>query len=100
MRQSMKWACLFLFTVFAIGSAGRAVAAEPMPPHPSFTLESTKLKETRRINVYLPPGYDSATSTRYPVLYMPDGGEQEDFPHVTTTVDTAIRAGEMRPLIV
>jgi hypothetical protein len=36
----------------------------------------------------------------YPVLYMPDGGLQEDFPHVATTVDTAIRAGEMRPLIV
>jgi len=76
------------------------MAAEPMPAHQSFTLESATLKETRRINVYTPPGYDAAGSTRYAVLYMPDGGEQEDFPHVATDVDTAIRAGELRPLIV
>ncbi|MFE8595584.1 alpha/beta hydrolase [Archangium violaceum] len=100
MRQSMKWAGLFLFVVLAVGSTARAEAAEPVPPHQSFTLESKPLKETRRINVYTPPGYDAAKSTRYPVLYMPDGGLQEDFPHVATTVDTAIRAGEMRPLIV
>ena len=99
MRQSMKLACLFLFAAMTVGSAGRAVAAEPVPPHETFTLESAALKETRRINVYTPPGYDAARSTRYPVLYMPDGGVQEDFPHVATTVDTAIRAGEMRPLI-
>ncbi|HYO72080.1 MAG TPA: alpha/beta hydrolase-fold protein, partial [Archangium sp.] len=100
MRQSMKLAGLFLLVVLAIGSPARAEATEPVPPHQSFTLESKALKETRRINVYTPPGYDAAKSTRYPVLYMPDGGLQEDFPHVATTVDTAIRAGEMRPLIV
>jgi predicted alpha/beta superfamily hydrolase len=100
MRQLMKRACLFLFFMVCVGSADRAVAAEPVPPHQSFTLESATLKETRRINIYTPPGYDTAKSTRYPVLYMPDGGLQEDFPHVATTVDTAIRAGEMRPLIV
>jgi hypothetical protein len=99
MRQSTPLASLLLLAAIALGPANRAVAAEPMPPHQSFTLQSAKLQETRRINVYTPPGYDAAGSTRYPVLYMPDGGEQEDFPHVATTVDTAIRAGEMRPLI-
>jgi predicted alpha/beta superfamily hydrolase len=100
MQESMKRACLFLFFALSVGMTDNAVAAEPVPPHQSFTLESKALKETRRINVYTPPGYDAAKSTRYPVLYMPDGGLQEDFPHVATTVDTAIRAGEMRPLIV
>jgi predicted alpha/beta superfamily hydrolase len=90
---------LFLFAV-ALGSASSAMAAEPVPPHQSFTIKSAKLKEARRINVYTPPGYDAAGSTRYPVLYMPDGGVKEDFPHIATTVDTAIRAGELRPLIV
>jgi predicted alpha/beta superfamily hydrolase len=90
---------LLLFAVIVAGAAGNAMAAEPVPPHQSFTLESTTLKETRRINVYMPPGYDAAGSKRYPVLYMPDGGVQEDFPHIATTVDTAIRAGELRPLI-
>ena len=99
-RLLLMRASLFLFVVIAIGWASPAEAAEPVPPHQSFTLKSAALKETRRINVYTPPGYDAAGSTRYPVLYMPDGGLEEDFPHIATTVDTAIRAGEMRPLIV
>ena len=75
-------------------------AAERVLPHETWTLDSRILGETRRINVYTPPGYDAAPGVRYPVLYMPDGGVDEDFPHVTNDVDAAIRAGEMRPVIV
>lgn len=94
MRKPLQLAILLLFAAITAVSAD-----EPVPPHESFTVESAALKETRRINVYTPPGYGAAEATSYPVLYMPDGGLQEDFPHVATTVDTAIRAGEMRPLI-
>lgn len=100
-RHEMMRAGLFFLAVLAMGSLPPpAEAAEPVPAHQSFTLESKALKETRRINVYLPPGYEAAKSTRYPVLYMPDGGLEEDFPHIATTVDTGIRAGEIRPLII
>jgi len=68
--------------------------------HHTFTIASKALGETRVINVYTPPGYEQAVRARYPVLYMPDGGAAEDFPHVTTTIDTAIRAHDMRPVIV
>lgn len=71
----------------------------PVVPHQTFTIDSKVLGEARRINVYTPPGY-GRDGARYPVLYMPDGGVDEDFPHVTADVDTAIRAGEMRPVIV
>ena len=74
-------------------------AAETAPPHQTFTLESQVMQETRRINVYLPPDYAATDPMRYPVVYMPDGGLQEDFPHIANTIDTAIRAGEMRPVI-
>lgn len=94
MRKSLYLASLFLFAAITV-----LAADEPVPPHETFTVESAVLKETRRINVYRPPGYDAARGARYPVLYMPDGGLQEDFPHVATTIDTAIRAGAMRPLI-
>jgi hypothetical protein len=73
---------------------------EPVLPHQTFTVDSKFLGETRRITVYTPPGYESAGDTRYPFLYMPDGGVEEDFPHVTTDIDAAIRAGEMRPVVV
>ena len=101
MLKLMKLTVLFLFAAIAAAWATPALAAdEPVPPHESFTIESRGLKETRRINVYLPPGYDAAAAVRYPVLYMPDGGVQEDFPHIAATVDAGIRAGEMRPMIV
>jgi predicted alpha/beta superfamily hydrolase len=96
-----------LAAVLIAGRAGTGAAAEgPLPSQESFTIESAALKETRRINVYTPPDHGStpdhggAGAGRYPVLYMPDGGLQEDFPHVAATVDAAIRAGEMRPMIV
>lgn len=83
-----------------IAIASRATAQETAPPYDSLTLQSVETQEARRINVYLPPGYAEARGARYPVLYMPDGGIQEDFPHVAAAVDSAIRAGEMRPMLV
>ena len=77
-----------------------APSSDPVLPHQTLTINSRVLGEERRINVYTPPGYDDAADVRYPVLYMPDGGVGEDFPHVTSDIDVAIRAGEMRPVIV
>ena len=102
MQKSMKSASLALFAALSIVRAGLAQpAAEPVPPHETFTLESKALEETRRINVYTPPGYsdEAKKAARYPVLYMPDGGIQEDFPHIATTLDAGIRAGEIKPMI-
>jgi predicted alpha/beta superfamily hydrolase len=64
----------------------------------SFSLATTTPAQTRHVNVYTPPGYTTSTD-RFPVLYMPDGGLQEDFPHVAKAVDEGIRAGEIQPLI-
>ncbi|MFL5382092.1 MAG: alpha/beta hydrolase [Longimicrobiaceae bacterium] len=83
----------------ALLAAGSAAAQDSVPPHETFTLQSAALGETRRINVWTPPGY-AAGRARYAVLYMPDGGVEEDFPHVVAAVDAAVRGGEMRPVIV
>lgn len=101
----MRWPMLCVgLGMFLVGCASTgkppAAAAEPVPAHQLFTLASATLKEERRIAVYTPPGYDAATDARFPVLYMPDGGLQEDFPHVASAVDAAIRAGELRPMLV
>ncbi|HET9225365.1 MAG TPA: alpha/beta hydrolase-fold protein [Thermoanaerobaculia bacterium] len=80
----------YLLLLAAVLVAGPAAADQ-------FKLESAVLKETRVINVYTPPAYGG--EARFPVLYMPDGGLEEDFPHVSATIDAAIKAGEMRPLI-
>ncbi|HYW13619.1 MAG TPA: alpha/beta hydrolase-fold protein [Longimicrobium sp.] len=98
MRMMMKTAVLLGLTVLAAGGAKAVAAQDSVPPHATFTIDSRVLGETRRITVYTPPGY--AGHARYPVLYMPDGGVGEDFPHVAATVDAGIRAGEMRRMIV
>lgn len=90
----LGWVCHSAYAADAVAEASN------MPAHSSFSMASAALGETRTINVYTPPGYAAHPHTRYAVLYMPDGGMQEDFPHVATDVDTAIRAGEMEPMIV
>jgi predicted alpha/beta superfamily hydrolase len=73
-------------------------ATEAIPKHQSFSLPSNILSETRTINVWTPPGYDSGNDN-YPVLYMPDGGIQEDFPHLANTIATLIAERRIRPII-
>lgn len=65
----------------------------------TFTIESRALRETRRINVYPPPGYKEPPDSRVPVLYMPDGGLAEDFLHVAGLVQISVTNGTMRPFL-
>src|SRR4029079_4783435 len=54
--------------------ANAAEKAAPVVMGDTFTMHSKSLGETRRITVYLPPGYAESHDARMPVLYMPDGG--------------------------
>jgi len=73
---------------------------DPVPAYETFTLASEALGEDRPVNVHMPDGYDASPAARFPVLYMPDGGLHEDFPHVVHTVDSLIASGAIRPVIV
>jgi Predicted hydrolase of the alpha/beta superfamily len=75
-------------------------APDAIPRHDAFTLDSRALGERRTINVYTPPAYAASTGGSFPVLYMPDGGLAEDFPHVANTIDSLIALGRIRPVIV
>ena len=84
-----------------IGNAPAEYAAgDTLLPHDELVIASRALGEDRPVNVYLPDAYAADTSRRFPVLYMPDGGTAEDFPHVTATVDSMIAAGEIGPILV
>ncbi len=65
----------------------------------SFTIESTILNETRRINVLLPTVYGVPVDGPLPTLYMPDGGLDEDFLHIAGLVQILVSNGTMRPVI-
>ena len=45
-------------------------------------IKSIELKEKRILNIYLPEGYKSGDSSRYPVVYLLDGSADEDFIHI------------------
>lgn len=78
---------------------GLASDAAPLAIGETFTIESKILGETRRINVYTPPAYTLPPDGRLPVLYMPDGGVQEDFVHVAGLVQVSAGNGTMRPFL-
>lgn len=65
----------------------------------SYTMHSAVLGDTRRINVYLPPHYSDATR-RFPVLVLLDGGEAEDFHHITGLAQVAAFNGAVEEMIV
>jgi hypothetical protein len=96
------------FAVVSIVIAGCATPAAKPAPAPfarplvmgeTFDLDSHVLGERRVINVYLPPDY-ATSGERFPVLYMPDGGTNEDFPQISGLIDVSIKNEVIRPFIV
>jgi len=65
----------------------------------SYTLDSRILGQTRRINVWLPAGYETSAKA-YPVVVLLDGGEHEDFHHATGLFDVGAMNGVLRDVIV
>lgn len=49
-------------------------------------IQSKILGEIRTINIYLPEDYNANDTVKYPVIYIPDGGIEEDFIHITGIV--------------
>lgn len=95
---------LLCLTAIVLMPANAARAQAPavqdaVPKHETLTIISRRLGERRTINIYAPPGYATAGEA-YPVLYMPDGGLAEDFPHVVNTIDSLIRLKRIRPVLV
>ncbi|WP_336986941.1 alpha/beta hydrolase [Altererythrobacter aquiaggeris] len=79
-------------------SAPNYAANDPVPQHVATSLQSKVLGEARDIAIWLPPEY-AANDQDYPVVYMPDGGVKEDFPHIANTLAGMIAAGEIAPVI-
>lgn len=49
-------------------------------------LHSKVLNEERVLNIYLPPSYVQDSTKNYPVIYLLDGSEDEDFIHISGLV--------------
>lgn len=84
MKQLLLLAAATLFTLISFSQAkqpanqGKAIVIGEMAE-----LHSTILSEKRMLNIYLPPGYSARDTATYPVVYLLDGGVDEDFLHIT-----------------
>ncbi|MFT7352099.1 MAG: putative alpha/beta superfamily hydrolase [Flavobacterium sp.] len=95
----MKTFISSLFILFFFLSCGKPFAiAPPIPTHETFTIQSKIVNEARVINVWLPENYSSSTEN-FPVMYMPDGGIKEDFPHVANSISELIKQKSIPPMI-
>jgi len=89
---------IFLLPLIFFACINKQVQPDPIPPHDSIKLFSKKLDETRIINIWLPPEYKT-TKKSFPVLYMPDGGLKEDFPHIANTIAKLVKEKKIPPII-
>lgn len=88
----------------AFGAALSAPAAAASTPAPiaigeTHRLTSRHLGEERVVNVYLPTGYGDAAKS-FPVLYVIDGGLDQDFLHVAGTSHLGSIWARSQPVIV
>lgn len=96
----MKKAIFFLFIVtLAISCKNKGLTYnDPIPQHDSLTIASKFVNEDRVINIWTPPNYKESPDD-FPVLYMPDGGIKEDFPHIANTLEKLLAEKKIPPFI-
>ncbi len=73
--------------------------AKPIVIGESRVIQSAALGQARAINVWLPPGY-ARSGKRYPVLYVIDGGLEQDFHHISGLAQMAAITGMFDDVIV
>jgi enterochelin esterase-like enzyme len=66
---------------------------------------STVTQQWRRCFIYTPPGYDTNTKERYPVLYLLHGWGENEFGwtfqgHVNDIMDNLLAAGKTKPFLI
>jgi predicted alpha/beta superfamily hydrolase len=83
---------LFAFTLFCrSGVAGPGNPPQQATGKPFVLgiieeIASVQLSEKRTLNIYLPEGYKPGDTAKYPVIYLLDGGADEDFIHIVGLV--------------
>jgi predicted alpha/beta superfamily hydrolase len=97
------WAAVLMTGPLLMTSSPAAAQAvrEPTPIviGQSFVIASGVMGENREINVWLPPGYHDMTRT-YPVVYLLDGGVDQDFHHITGLAQLGTIVGTTQDFIV
>jgi predicted alpha/beta superfamily hydrolase len=84
---------------FAQDAPLREVSSQPIALGTSYQLHSAVLDDERELNVWLPTGYEKSKD-RYPVVYLLDGGLDQDFVHIAGLGNLASLSWTYGPMIV
>jgi predicted alpha/beta superfamily hydrolase len=93
------WASSAALGLAAPAQAQTMPAAAPIEIGQSYALPSTIMGGPREINVWTPPGYADGGKT-YPVVYLLDGGQDQDFHHISGLAQLGTVTGSTREVIV
>lgn len=88
---------------FAQTASARAPSAgsqsQPLIMGEIHTIQSRVMGQDRRLVVRVPADYATAPDRRYPVVYIIDGGPEQDFPHLAGLAQSAEVNGTFSPFI-
>jgi len=98
MARYLVHAC-FLTMCLISPAAAEPVSGVPIVTGRSFNLPSKIMGDSRQVNVWLPSGYGQG-GARYSVLYVLDGGLDQDFPHIAGLGQLGELSGTYETLIV
>ena len=96
---------LAVATVMALASPTQAQTIADAPPQATtpigetFTLVSPLMGMDRELNILLPPGYADQPDRVWPVVYLLDGGQAQDFPAYANTAAGLMANSEMADVI-
>jgi len=91
MKKILTFCILLSVSTFCLAQSTttKSKATENSKPYIIGTIEqlkSVELGENRILNIYLPEGYKKEDTLKYPVIYLLDGGADEDFIHIVGLV--------------
>lgn len=83
MNFTLRFCFILTFSFYISSVLGQQnTVAKPFILGEVQSIHSEILNENRVLNIYLPEGYNSTDSIKYPVIYLLDGSGDEDFIHV------------------
>jgi len=82
----MKKSIIVLSILLLFSSLSKAQETKAITIGETKALYSEILNEERKLNIYLPPNYDKQDTVNYHIIYLLDGGLDEDFIHISGIV--------------
>lgn len=88
-------------SLWTSGQSGLVASAQvPIQFGETYTIQSDALGEARTINVWVPPHADQDPRAPYRVLYLIDGGTQQDWFHITGLAQLGALSWTFEPMVV